>query len=226
MLKVLFIPTLAIFLSGATVSKAAIIMEIIADNDFAMLVGGNSSISRLLYQNNVVWNQQVAQASSFNISLLPGENYFYLLGLGGGGTEDIGGKVNGVALNTISVERSTNIASYLTGYFSQLGTPAAGRIQNIEDGTFSVMLADVQTALPNVTWGAPVTKVSGVGSIPTGVAFSFPTTNAMLFRFSASSVGVSASAVPEPSQIAASLLVLGLIAGGFYSRSLKARKLT
>jgi hypothetical protein len=87
------------------------------------------------------------------MSLLPGEICFYLLGSGGGGTEDIGGKVNGVAWNTISAKRSTNIASYLTGYFSQLGTPAAGRVQKIKNGTFPVTLADVQTALPNMTWG-------------------------------------------------------------------------
>lgn len=211
-------------LISASAANGAIVMEIIADNDFAMLVGTSSSITRILYQNDVVWNQQVTAASSFNISLTGAEDTFYLLGLGGGGNEDIGGKVNGVALNSISVQRSTNITSYLSGYFNQLGTPGPGRINNIEQGTYSVSLADVQSALPNVTWGSPVTKNSGVGAIPTGTAFSMPTTNAMFFRFSAADVGVSAtSPVPEPGQIAASILLLSLAGGFAFLRRLRSR---
>lgn len=169
-------------------------MQIIADNDFAMFVGTDNSITRLIYQNDVSWPDQLSNLANFSISLQGNETTFYLLGLGGGGDENVSGTVNNVDLTTIDVLMSSDVGPFLTGFEAQAngGTVA--------DGTYNASLADVQAALPDLTWGSP-TLANGdfvVSQSPTGRGFHFDPSTAHLFQFAASAVNVPNGA-PEPS---------------------------
>lgn len=64
-----------------------------ADNDFAVYASTSTTISRERYQNNVVWNDQLAAAASFSFELEPGENTYYVLAMGGGVENNIGGRI-------------------------------------------------------------------------------------------------------------------------------------
>jgi hypothetical protein len=168
-------------------------MQIIADNDFAVFGGTDSSVNDLIYQNDVSWPAQLDNLSTISFDLQPGDTTFYLLGMGGGGEENISGTVNGVDLTTINVSMSSDIGPYLTGYEDQAngGTVA--------DGTFDASLSDVQLALPNLTWGSPTVNSSDyvITQSPTGQGFDFPSSTAHLFEFNAVDVGVTPT--PEPS---------------------------
>jgi hypothetical protein len=181
--------------AGVTGARGNVAMQLVADNDFAMLVGTNTTITRLIYQNDVSWPAQLASLSSFTFNLQFGETTFYLLGLGGGGVENISGTVNGVDLTTINVLMSSDIGAYLTDFAAQ---SSGGTVEN---GTYNVSLLDVQAALSNLTWGSPTPTDPGVdgvaGQSPTGHGFHFDPSSAHLFQFSAADVNVSA--IPEPS---------------------------
>ena len=172
-------------------AEASVVMQIICDNDFALYAGTATGVTRKVYENNASWPQQVANASTFNVTLTGSETHYYLLAMGGGGQEEnIGGRVNGVALDTIAtMQQSSNIAGSLTGYFSSPQTINP----TVAMGTYVSQLADVQAALSTATWSAPSDiRNSGVGANVTGTAFWFATENAVLFQFSGLSVGVSA----------------------------------
>jgi hypothetical protein len=193
--------------SGA--SGSPISMQIIADNDFAVFAGTVNSVTSLIYQNDVGWEAQLAQLSSFTFSLDPGETTFYVLGLGGGGQENISGTINDVDLTTISVSMSSDIGPFLTGYEAQSQNGGT-----VSLGTFDASLAYLQAALPALTWGAP-TLANGdvvVSQSPTGKGFHFDPSTAHLFEFSATDVNVS----PEPSTF---LLFIGAAVAFALSRS-------
>lgn len=204
----ILVPVAAI--AAACSADAAVTMAIICDNHFALYSGTSTGVTRKLFENSGDWTTQLANASSFNIELQTGETHFYLLGMGGGGQENIGGRVNGVALDTIAVSMSSNIAGSLAGYTN--GTQVISgvtRIIPVENGAYVSQLADVQSALATATWGAVSVQTSGIGANPTGKAFGFSSLSARLFRFEASSVGVTA--VPTPGALAL-LGVAGLAA--------------
>lgn len=193
---------IALFSLLACGSPASTTMAIVTDNDFAVFAGTVNSITRLVYQNNVVWNDQIADLSSFSFDLQAGETNFYLLAMGGGGEENVSGEINGVNLTSISVLQSSNIAAYLTDY----------NASSVTDGSYTVQLLDVQLALASLGlwWGDPtltdsqtVVSLSGFG-----LGYSFDDSNAVIFTFPAESVNVDT--VPEPSAVG--LLALG--AGG------------
>jgi hypothetical protein len=193
------------------VADAAVVMQIICDNHFAMYVGTASGVTRKLFENTGDWTTQLANASSFNVELQGAETHFYLLGMGGGGQENIGGRVNGVALDTISVSMSSNISGSLSGYTNGLQViSGVQRIIPVETGQYVSQLADVQAGHAGATWGAVSIQTSGVGSGPTGKAFGFSSLSARLFRFQADAVGVTA--VPAPGAIA--LAGAALLVGG------------
>lgn len=177
-------------------------MQIVADNDFAVFAGTTTGVTSLIYQNDFSWPDQLANLSSFSFALQPGDTTFYLLGLGGGGVENISGTVNDVDITTINVSMSSDIGPFLTGYEaqSQSGTVA--------DGSFDVNLADVQAAFPALTWGSPTPTDPDIDDVadqsPTGQGFHFDPSTAHLFSFDASEVGVTP--VPEPSTIALATL--------------------
>jgi hypothetical protein len=164
-------------------------MQIIADNDFAVFGGTATSVNDLIYQNDAGWPDQLNNLSTITFDLQPGDTTFYLLGMGGGGEENISGTVNGVDITTISVSMSSDISLYLGGY--DLGAVAAG--------TYDASLSDVQTALPNLTWGSPTINNSDyvITQSPTGQGFHFDDSTAELFEFNAVDVGVTPT--PEPS---------------------------
>ena len=205
----LLVPTAVLALTCA--ADASVTMEIICDNHFAMYVGTANGITRKLFENTGDWTTQLANAASFNVELQGAETHFYLLGMGGGGQENIGGRVNGVALDTIAVTMSSNIAGSLAGYTNGLQTiSGVQRIIPVENGQYVSQLADVQAGLATATWGAVSIQTSGVGAGPTGKAFGFSSLSARLFRFEADAVGVTA--VPAPGALAL-IGVAGLVGG-------------
>jgi len=190
--------------AGATVAHGqSFSMEIVADNDFAVFAGTSSSVTELLYQNDYSWPDQINNLSTLSFDLQNGETTFYLLGMGGGGEENISGTVNGVDITTIGdVLMSSDIGPSLTGYEAQ----SSGG--TVADGTFDASLTDVQAAFSSLTWSAPSPNTSDAViqlASPNGVGFDFPSQTAELFSFSTADVGVTAT--PEPS--ATGLLLVG-----------------
>ena len=194
----------AMLLAGAPAARASFTLQIVADNDFAVFAGSPDAVTRVIYHNDVIWNSQLAAASSFTFDLVAGESVFYLLGMGGSGAENISGKINGVNIVKIfqddpnSIVQSNPVETLLTGY--DLGA--------VSNGTYTPALSDVQAALPTASWSPPAI-VSGptvVNSNPeayiNGQPFGFnvPSSQAVLFRFDAANVGVPT--VPEPSTVA------------------------
>jgi hypothetical protein len=183
----------ALLLSGVALAQAdSVSMQIIADNDFALFSGTDTKITRLIYQNGVSWPDQLNELLTFSFGLQPGETTLYLLGMGGGGSEEnISGTVNGVDITSIPVSMSSDIAPNLTGYLDNIDTVA--------DATYNASVPDVKQAFPSLTWGAPAyTNSQGVvEQSPTGQGYYFATDTAHLFAFSAASVNVPTS-TPEP----------------------------
>ena len=175
-------------------------MQLVADNDFAVFGGTATGVSDLLYQNNDAWPQQITSLSSLNFLLPAGDSMFYILGIGGGGQENISGTVNDIDITSILVSMSSDLGPYLSDYENQVtldggGTPGAG--------TYNASLADVQTAFGNLTWGSPTKNTTDAviqQASPNGVGYDFPSDTAHLFGFSASEVGVQPA--PEPSTLA------------------------
>lgn len=196
-----------VVLLSCSIATASTTIKIVADNDFAVYTGDETSISRVIYHNEVVWSSQLSAAATFTFDLLPGETMFYLLAMGGGGAENISGKINEVNIVDVfqndanTVFRSTAIQGQLSGY--NLGT--------VSNGTYTPSLASAQAALAAATFGAPVvaTGETVINNNPEAVTlngtrrgFSFADSTAVFFRFGAATVGV-----PEPSSMT---LVMGL----------------
>jgi hypothetical protein len=185
-------------------------MQLVADNDFAVFGGTTTGVSDLLYQNNASWPQQISSLSAVNFTLPAGDTVFYVLGLGGGGEENISGTLNGVDITAITVSMSSDLGSYLNDYENQLAQSGGG---TIGAGTYNVSLADVQTAFPQLTWGSPTINSSDAViqmASPNGVGYDFASGTAHLFSFAATAVGVQPA--PEPSTLAlAAMGGLGLL---------------
>jgi hypothetical protein len=193
--------------AGATVAHGqSFSMQIVADNDFAVFAGTSSSVTELLYQNDYSWPDQINNLSTLSFDLQNGETTFYLLGMGGGGQENISGTVNGVDITTISdILMSSDIGPYLTGYEAQ----SSGG--TVADGTFDASLTDVQAAFSSLTWGPPTPNTSDAViqlASPNGVGFDFPSQTAELFSFSTADVGVTST--PEPSTTGLLLVGAGM----------------
>jgi len=173
-------------------------ISMVVDNDFAIFGGTATSINNVLYQNNVIWNSQISSLSTMTFNLAPTDTTFYVLAMGGGGEEDISGKVNGVNIASIPVSVSSNITSFLSGY----------NLGSVSNGTYNANLSDVQTAFAQATWSAPTlnTTQTVIAAAGFGSGYSFANSTAHLYKFDAVSVGVD---VPEPAGIA--LFGLGLL---------------
>ena len=192
-------------LTTAAQSATTFLMTVVGDNDFAVFSGTPTAVNSLLFQNGVVWNSQVASISTITFTLPSGDDTFYILGMGGGGQENLSGLLNGVDITALivgsvwQVQMSSNLSGSLTGF--------ASSTSQITNGSYNVIIGDVQGALSGLTWGNP-TKTIGA-TVPSSwvhpeknAGFDFASNTARLFRFSATGVGV----IPEP----ASVLVGGI----------------
>ena len=192
-------------LLGASYASAAT-LEIVCDNDYALFAGTNTTITRLAWDSQYEWPVQVEMAQALNLNLQSGETHFYLLGMGGGGNEDIGGTINGVNITTLNVLKSVNISPYLLNY----------DVNQVAAGTYSPALVDVQSALAAYSseafWSSAAGDIiySGVAPNFFGSAFNIPSDSAVLFKISGADINMAA--VPEPSTYGIGLGVLALAA--------------
>jgi hypothetical protein len=185
----------AAFIAFATVARGqqSFSIQIIADNDFAVFGGTATSVKDLIYQNDYSWPDQLSNLSTISFDLQAGDTTFYLLGMGGGGDENISGTINGVDITTINVSMSSDLGPSMTDYEAQNNNGT------VAEGTYDASLADVQTAFPNLTWTTNLVVTYGgvAAQSPNGRGFGFPSSTAHLFAFDATAVGVTPT--PEPS---------------------------
>ena len=176
-------------------------IRIVSDNDYALFAGNATNITRLIQQNNDVFWDQIAAASSYKIALEEGETYVYLMGMGGGGAEDIGGTLNDVDVTSISsgangLQRAVSrpggssqsgyllVNPFLTGWDAASNFNCGGAI-TVCFGQYEAQLSEVQTALTGAVWGNP----PSVGWGQAGNAFAYPDSTAVMFRMKASTLG-------------------------------------
>lgn len=156
----------------------SVTLGLITDNDFAAWMGDDRNVTRLFWQNNSQWGEQVAAMSSQDVVPQIGETYIYVLAMGGngytgrgggpgiGGQEDWAGAINGKSLLTysgaqVAIGRTTPDARDITldgylllnGYLANWNSSAS----SIENGTYSPTLAEVRNGLENAIW-SPATE--------------------------------------------------------------------
>ena len=194
--------------AAATVPSAPVIggsIRIVADNDFALLAGDENNATRMILQNDAVWMQQQADATTYAINLNGGETYLYLLAMGGGGGEDIGGLLNQVDITSIAsgangIQRAVSRTGgtveggylLLNTFFSDWSSIgfSGNSATNVEWGKYAAPIAGIQTALTGATWGDPPARESGgVGGSVTGWRYTVPSSKAVMFRFKSTSLG-------------------------------------
>jgi hypothetical protein len=177
-------------------------LQIVADNDFALFAGNNSSISRMIYQNNTSYVSQVSAASSLNFDLQATEDFFYVLAMNAGGPGDISGKIGATNIADLvennKIKKSSDISGYLNSYSASAGP--------IEQGTYNVTLGEAQNArnqLGDSAWANP--SINSSNTVITlnpyaysskqgrNVGFDLPSYKAVFFRF----FGADLSTFPE-----------------------------
>jgi len=204
---------------STSASYGSFVMHLVGDNDFAVFAGTETSVTSLIYQNGVSWEAQASAIQNFTFNLLPGQNTFYVVGLGGGGPqENISGTVNGVDITAIidKVQMSSNIGSFLPGYTVD---PDTVYVDAVVAGTFNVNMGDVNTALQSgLAWNAPTITTSQ--TVPqsfvhpnANAGYFFGTNTAHLFKFNILDVGLAP--VPE---VTSTFTMFGLVAGGLMVR--------
>ena len=152
-------------------------LALITDNDFAAYMGDDRNATRLFWENDVSWPDQIASMSTQDVVPQIGETYIYVVAMGGdgytgqaggpgtGGQEDWAGTINGksllnypgaqVAVGRSNVDaRDIKLDGYLlmNEYFLNWSSTAGDRA----GGTYSTDSASVRSALTNVIW-APAT---------------------------------------------------------------------
>jgi hypothetical protein len=206
--------------SAATVPSAPVIggsIRIIADNDFALLAGDENNATRMILQNNAVWMDQQANATTYAINLNGGETYLYLLAMGGGGGESIGGLLNEVDITSItsgvngnqravsrtggSVQDGFLLLNTFFSDWSSIGF-SGNSATNVEWGKYAAPLAGIQDALTGATWGNPPARISGgIGGSITGYGYNIPSSKAVMFRFKSTSLGEGFVSAGEKSAV-------------------------
>jgi uncharacterized repeat protein (TIGR02543 family) len=163
-------------------------VKVIADNDYAVYMGSDLEITRILHQSNVDWPSQVANIGTLDVFPLAGETYMYVLAMGGngsylapgagaGGEEDWTGTINGrsvfefpgaqVAVNrAVADPLKTDILhsgylllnNYLPNYAASSGS--------VEAGTYSVDSATANASIKDVVWGPATLTEALNGTLP------------------------------------------------------------
>ena len=157
-------------------------LKALADNDFAIFMGNDLEITRLFYQNNVSWPDQVNNIQTLDVYPQSGETYIYVLPMGGnggyraddgrtgdvGGEEDWNGVLNGIPLldypgGEVAVSRRVSDAKDLfhSGMLMihKHITGFETSSNAISEGWFNATLADMQPASRNLVW-APATRTN------------------------------------------------------------------
>lgn len=150
-------------------------LKAVADNDFAIFMGNDLEITRLFYQNNVSWPQQVSNIQTIDVYPQSGETYLYVLPMGGnggytaddgrtgdvGGEEDWNGVLNGIPLLDYpgaEVAVGRRVVNSLDLFHSDMLmihkhiTGFETSAGNIANGDFSATTADLQRASQNLIW--------------------------------------------------------------------------
>ena len=192
-------PAGAVSVPGAPVVNGGV--SIISDNDYALFAGDASNVTRIIHQNDYVFWDQVAGSANVRIALNDGESYVYLLGMGGGGAEDIGGTLNGTEVTSIAsgvngLQRATGKTGGQTqdGYlllnpgltnWDQYSHGNCDQQMSVCWGPYAAQLSEVRSELSGATWGNPPSVSWGQA----GQAFAYPDSSAVMFRFKASALG-------------------------------------
>jgi len=180
-------------------------LQIVADNDFSIFAGNNSSISRYIYQNNSSADAQVASAQSLTFDLQDNEDSFYVLAMNAGGPGDISGKIGTTNIADLvgnnKIKKSQDVSAFLNSYLASSGYSGP-----IEGGNYNVTLADAQNARNQIgesSWTTPSISSTNTWIINNphaysakqgnNVGFDLPSYNAVFFRFS----GVDISTFPD-----------------------------
>jgi uncharacterized repeat protein (TIGR02543 family) len=150
-------------------------LKAVADNDFAIFMGNDLEITRLFYQNNVSWPQQVSNIQTIDVYPQSGETYVYVVPMGGnggytaddgrtgdvGGEEDWNGVLNGIPLLDYpgaEVAVGRRVANAKDLFHSDMlmihkhMTAYESSAGAIAGGTFNSLLADMQPASQNLIW--------------------------------------------------------------------------
>ena len=192
-------------------------LKVIVDNDYAIFMGDDANATRLFYQNNVDWYTQVPTAASLDITAQAGETYIYVVTMGGGGTEDFAGTLNGQdVLNIpgaqVASSRSPIGTAVVSGPYVKLESYISGyNASAVAAGTQNVTLAGLQNALTGVVWSSAVAVGAGDGNVPyyktsgavacgtaattglSGNCWGFPSNSAVVFRYPLSSLTLPVS---------------------------------
>ena len=171
-----------------------VVLGLITDNDFSAYMGDDRNVTRLFWQNDVVWNNQVALMQNQDVIPRTGETFIYVLAMGGnpytgtarngtasvpidngtGGQEDWAGHINGkslleyagaqVAIGKSSVDARTKI---LDGYLllNDFLPNWSSSAGSITNGTYSPTMSSVQTGLTDAIWSSAYTSTSVASSI-------------------------------------------------------------
>ena len=91
----LLTPTPAQATSYTAPSIPTVPIQLIADNNFSILLGNENGPTRVFYQNQDSWGNQLSAAASLNVTPTVGEDYLYVLAMGSGGYEGWGGTIGG-----------------------------------------------------------------------------------------------------------------------------------
>jgi hypothetical protein len=186
-------------------------LQVVVDNDYAAFMGDASNVTRLLNQNNVPWMTQISEAASLDIFPQSGESYVYLAVMGGGGTEDFGGKLNGNDIidlpgAQVATGRSPlGSGSFSSPYMMLQGFVPGYATSEVANGTQNVTVAQLQNALTGISWSSAVSTGAGGGNVPnhktsgvccsggnglSGKGWNFPSVSLVVFRYPVTSLGL------------------------------------
>jgi len=128
------------------------------------------------------------------MSLLLGETHLYVVAMGGGGGESFQGKINGIDLTSLPAPQVQVALNSENGYLDISRSLEGFNPVTVENGSFSVVLAQVQSALQGQLFGKPPSPLTAALTGITPSAWPFPSGNAVVFRFEASALNL----IPVP----------------------------
>ena len=160
-------------------------LKVLVDNDFAVFMGNDQEVTRLFYQNEVSWYDQVVSIQTLDVYPISGETFIYVMPMGGngyippgqgqGGEENWSGVLNNIPLldypgGEVAVGRSISNSKDIihSGHllFNNHLTAYTTSINAVANGNFDVDPLDVQAASTNLIWSPAVRSYSPVIADP------------------------------------------------------------